>query len=173
MIKNDKQYNVIKKKLQAFIVTLEKLKEEYKEESDMNTAHIDAIQSEIDVLSDELTEYDSLKSGNVKDVILNSIFNLSDLLIKSRIILGWSQAELANKLCINEQQIQRYEASDYESASLSRIYDVIDVLGVSFQPIKARVKEIKYNIPEHIDPDLLKECQRKINCDKKLFAIEN
>ncbi|MGH9107125.1 MAG: helix-turn-helix domain-containing protein, partial [Acidimicrobiales bacterium] len=43
----------------------------------------------------------------------------------------WTQRQLAEALGIAEQQVQRYEASGYRSASLARISDVADALGLT------------------------------------------
>jgi transcriptional regulator with XRE-family HTH domain len=41
-----------------------------------------------------------------------------------------TQEELAEKIGMKSQQLQRYEATDYGSASLSRIAEIADVLQV-------------------------------------------
>jgi ribosome-binding protein aMBF1 (putative translation factor) len=53
---------------------------------------------------------------------------IADDLIKARIAAGMSQASLAKSLRLKPQQIQRYEASKYASASLSRVLEVARVL---------------------------------------------
>ena len=50
---------------------------------------------------------------------------LPEMLIKARIARGMTQRDLAARIGLKEQQIQRYEATDYASASLSRIMDVV------------------------------------------------
>ena len=49
-------------------------------------------------------------------------------LIRARIAAGLSQKELAERLGMPEQQIQRYEAKEYESVSLARISEIAKVL---------------------------------------------
>lgn len=56
---------------------------------------------------------------------------LATLLIKARIVRGWTQRRLADALGVAEQQIQRYESTGYRSASLARICDVAEALGVA------------------------------------------
>ena len=51
-------------------------------------------------------------------------------MIQARIARGLTQKELAQKLGLKEQQIQRYEASSYAKASLARINQIIDVLDI-------------------------------------------
>ena len=43
---------------------------------------------------------------------------------------GLTQKELARRLGLKEQQIQRYEATRYAGASLTRIQAVVEALGV-------------------------------------------
>ena len=55
---------------------------------------------------------------------------LPEALIRARIAAGLSQKELAGRLGLKEQQIQRYEARRYAGASLDRIQAVADALGM-------------------------------------------
>jgi HTH-type transcriptional regulator / antitoxin HipB len=88
----------------------------------------------IDRLTAEIAEYDRLQQGE-------SVFKISSLtelpiaLIKARIASGMTQKELAEKIGIKEQQIQRYEANHYESASFERLREVFEALGISFKEI--------------------------------------
>lgn len=53
---------------------------------------------------------------------------LPEMLIQERIRLGLTQKQLAEMVGIKEQQIQRYEATLYQSASLRRIREVSTAL---------------------------------------------
>ena len=57
------------------------------------------------------------------------------VLIIARIARGLSQAELANRLAMREQQIQRYESERYRSISLQNFKRVAAVLGVDLQAV--------------------------------------
>ena len=59
---------------------------------------------------------------------LAAVDELPTVLIKARISQGLSQKDLAERIGLKEQQIQRYEATDYASASLSRIKEVANAL---------------------------------------------
>ena len=52
-------------------------------------------------------------------------------LVRARIAAGLSQRELAERLGLKEQQVQRYEVTEYASASLSRVRAVVQALGVT------------------------------------------
>lgn len=61
--------------------------------------------------------------------LLAAIVNaLPESLIDERKKLGLTQKELAERLGIKEQQIQRYEATRYQSASLKRIVEVAEAM---------------------------------------------
>src|SRR5947199_184943 len=61
---------------------------------------------------------------------LNSFDELPTALIQARIAAGLTQKQLAERLGLKEQQIQRYEATGYASASLKRVSAVIQALGL-------------------------------------------
>jgi transcriptional regulator with XRE-family HTH domain len=91
---------------------------------------MDAIRSEIRELSRQLEEYDALRQGKLKVLELDSFEDLPRGLIQARIAAGLSQHELAARLGLKEQQIQHYESTDYASASIRRVQQVINALGV-------------------------------------------
>jgi transcriptional regulator with XRE-family HTH domain len=51
---------------------------------------------------------------------------LPGALIRSRIAAGLSQKDLGERLGMKEQQIQRYEATDYSGASFSTLSAVVN-----------------------------------------------
>jgi HTH-type transcriptional regulator / antitoxin HipB len=51
-------------------------------------------------------------------------------LIKARIASGLTQKDLAEKIGVQEQQIQRYEANHYGSASFDRLRTIANALKV-------------------------------------------
>ena len=94
-------------------------------------AQEDALRSQLADLEGELREYESLKAGKFPIDELSVVAELPTVLIKARIAQGLSQKDLAERLGMQEQQIQRYEATDYASASLTRIKEVVSALGVA------------------------------------------
>jgi ribosome-binding protein aMBF1 (putative translation factor) len=74
-----------------------------------------------------------LRSGKRRVITLHSIEELPKTLIQARIAAGLSQEELAAKLGLKAQQVQRYEANDYQSASLERINKIVRVLGIKLR----------------------------------------
>lgn len=54
-------------------------------------------------------------------------------LVKMRIVRGLTQRELAERLNLKEQQIQRHESQGYQDASCRRILEVARALNVDLQ----------------------------------------
>jgi ribosome-binding protein aMBF1 (putative translation factor) len=134
MIKNEKQYNITKTQAEKFAKALRDIS---KGTSVLNIhptlakAQQEAIKSQYEELQQELKEYEELKGGKRKTIKVNSFEHLPVALVQARIARGLTQKELAQKLGLKEQQIQRYEASSYAKASLDRINQIIDVLDIS------------------------------------------
>ena len=88
------------------------------------------MEANLAILRRILREYEALKEGSFAFEKLDSISELPKLLICARIASGLTQRDLAGRLGLKEQQIQRYEASDYASASFTRIKEVVSALGI-------------------------------------------
>ena len=131
MIKNEKQYKMTKSYFNNFKQTIQSL--EKKENTPLIQLEKDSLQSQISDLQREIDEYDDLKSGMIPIFELNSIDQLPKTLIKARIALGLSQKKLADLIDVQEQQIQRYESVDYETASIARIKSIAKVLNLEIE----------------------------------------
>ncbi len=133
MIKNERQYRITKARAEQFALTLSELAQNRGAQQIhplLEKAQEEALQSQLDELREELQEYEALQSGKQKIVAINSFDELPKALIKGRIGLKLSQKDLAERLGLKEQQIQRYEATEYSSASLTRLKEVIGALGI-------------------------------------------
>ncbi len=86
-----------------------------------------AFQGQIDTLKAELEEFEQLKTQELR-INTAPLEQIADDLIRARVASGYTQAQLAAKLRMKPQQIQRYEASKYASASLARVLEVARVL---------------------------------------------
>lgn len=96
---------------------------------------IDAVTAQAGDLRAEIAEYEQLRSGQVSTLGAPTLADLASVLIKARIARGMTQRQLANALGVAEQQIQRYEASAYRSASLARIIDVAEALHIDIAQV--------------------------------------
>lgn len=131
MILNEKQYRIAAKQRHKMEVTLETDSEDEKTPKWIREAQRNAIKSQIEELETEIKEYELLKEGDIRVTAESSLEQLPLSLIKARIAKGYTQKDLADRLGLSEQQIQRYEASAYKGANISRLAQVANVLGVS------------------------------------------
>ena len=135
MITNERQYKITKSALAQLDESIKRFDIENASKSIGNRtlaeAELRGLESEREVLSDQLKDYELLKSGAVKQFEAQSLEELPDLLVKARISKGLSQRDLAERLSLKEQQIQRYESEKYAAASLRRIVEIADALGLN------------------------------------------
>jgi HTH-type transcriptional regulator / antitoxin HipB len=132
MIQNEHQYKVTQTKLRELeqsSISLDINGDNLSER--LLQAEKQGIQVLIDRLRLEVVEYDNLKQQRTP-IQIGSIEDLAIGLIKARIAVGMTQKELAVKIGVQEQQIQRYEADRYASASLARLTEISRALEIIF-----------------------------------------
>jgi transcriptional regulator with XRE-family HTH domain len=83
-------------------------------------------------LAASVAGYEALRTGGGLSLELSSLDDFGRALVKGRIARGWTQTQLAQALGMPKQQVQRYEATEYTSASLSRMTRVAAALDLSF-----------------------------------------
>lgn len=130
MILSDKQFIVSKAELVRLKTALTVVSSREAEQDWLKQVEVDAIGSQIADIESEVVEYELLKSGQLS---LSKIYSLEDLpriLVQARIAANMSQTDLAAKLNMKPQQVQRYESTNYMGASLARLIEVSRVLGV-------------------------------------------
>ena len=137
MISNERQYRITRKHASNFENAIEELHRPSSHRKNTHPrllkAEQDALQSQLDDLKVELDEYELLKSGQASAVCVDSLEELARGLIQARIAGNLSQRALAQRLGLKEQQIQRYEAEEYASASYRRLCQVAQALNVRIQ----------------------------------------
>jgi ribosome-binding protein aMBF1 (putative translation factor) len=131
MIANEVQRRVTQTAIREFEESLARLDADARNSSpEMRRMMREAMESQLADLREELAEYEALRAGQVRELELRSLTELPDALIRARIAAGLSQKELARRLGMKEQQVQRYEATRYAGATLARVQAVADALGV-------------------------------------------
>jgi len=132
MIKNERQYRIANAQVGKFEQALKAFLTESRKDQTTHPrlikAQKDAMRSQIKSLRVELAEYEGLESGEMPPPDLEYLSSVPQDLIRARIASGLSQKQLAQRLGMPEQQIQRYEAKEYESVSLARIREVARAL---------------------------------------------
>jgi HTH-type transcriptional regulator/antitoxin HigA len=130
MIFSDRQYTVSKEQMGKLRKALDLLRTDRQKHKLLIEIERKALESQIADIEKELAEYEFLKSGSVSFAESFSLTDLPRILIQARIAKGLSQTDLAERLGMKAQQVQRYEATEYTGASLSRLIEVASALGV-------------------------------------------
>lgn len=134
MITNEKQFKVTKSQLSELKKALDQfdIKVAAKRSGSQQLARAEhkALISQFEELKSQVEEYQALKSGLVSVIEAETLENLPEILIKARIARRLSQRRMAETLGLKEQQIQRYEAENYKSASLQRLAEVANALNL-------------------------------------------
>lgn len=131
MIANDLQYRITRTAAREFEEALGRLEQSESHRSpEMRALMRAAMESQLDDLRYQLAEYDALRTGHIQVLETDSLAQLPDALIRARIAVGLTQKDLAKRLGMREQQVQRYEATRYAGANLDRVQAVADALGV-------------------------------------------
>lgn len=135
MIKNERQYRITKALADRFVRGIADAVAQPNAvvHPRLRKAELDGMRSQLEELRAALREYKSLRSGKRRVLPLGSIEELSTTLIQARIAAGLTQEELAARLGLKPQQVQRYEATSYRSASLQRVNEVVRALGVTLR----------------------------------------
>ena len=133
MIKNEKQYRITKAQARRFEDALAELA---RQERPANIAlrlwqaQREAAESQLRDLREQIEAYERLHVGKSRELVLEAVEDLPKTLIRARIASGMTQEGLAHRLGVKTQQVQRYEATEYESASFARIRKVVQALGL-------------------------------------------
>ena len=131
MITNERQLKITKTQAQRFEQALVALSGAASTLSPLlRRAEREALESQLHTLRSEIAQYESLRCGEQQVFHGESLADLPHLLIKARIVRGLTQKDLAERMGLKEQQIQRYEGTGYASASLQRVQKVIEALDV-------------------------------------------
>jgi len=136
MITNEVQYRSTKARLAQFERAVANLEGELAPpDRKRRGLELGALRSQASDLDAEIREYEVLRSGSLTTFEALTLADLAGALVKARIAKGWTQRQLADELSVAEQQIQRYEATGYASASLARLCDVAEALGTEVREV--------------------------------------
>lgn len=153
MITNERQYKATK----AALSNLENALKDFSPDKEMSKgihpkiveAQRIAFTDKADELRSAIEAYDKLRLGQVKFEHVTNLNDLPIILIKARIANGLTQAQLASKLSLKEQQIQRYESEQYSSVGFKKLIEIAEALSLKFSldatPQNAPSEEEKWN----------------------------
>lgn len=132
MIRNDREYNEMLKRLESDKKFLQAQKDSLAEmgltEEQVERAMAPAL-SFYEQLREEVEYYEKIKRGEFEAI--RNLEGLGRTLIGIRIALGISQKELAQKLNVSEGQISKDERNEYHGVTLEKAQRILDALGVT------------------------------------------
>jgi DNA-binding XRE family transcriptional regulator len=136
VITNQREYRITKSWIARFekeLISNETRELGPNEHPDMRRMVHDAIASEIETLRRQIDHYEQLRDGHVTSREITSLRELPAALIEARIAARLTQRQLAERVGVAEQQIQRWEANDYGGVNLDRLQSIADALGVQMR----------------------------------------
>lgn len=136
MIKNEREYRITKAHLAGFeggLVANDEREFPSNVDPGMKKLMHDAIASEIEVLRAQIDHYEKLREGQITGREITSLHELPGALIEARIAARLTQRQLAKRIGVAEQQVQRWEANDYSGVGIDRLQEIADALGVQIQ----------------------------------------
>ena len=126
MIKNERQYRMAIARVKDFDAALVRVKAEAANMPDVaGQMYLETFLGGIAELRSEIAEYEAIRDGSDK-----IIGELPLVLIKARIRRHLTQADLAQRLGVHEQQVQRWEEHDYQGVAFERLCEIARVLQV-------------------------------------------
>ena len=128
MIKNERQYKITRSRADEVRNTIGELQRTPLPDGlhpEMRELQFDALRGTLGDLEAELAEYDALHDATLK---ATGIEQLPTALIRARIACGLTQRQLAERVGLQEQAIQRYEATDYAGVSFARLVEIAEAL---------------------------------------------
>ena len=133
MITNERQYRISKAELRRFEEASEAQQTRAPSKGvdpRIHDAMGASLRSEIEELRGQIKRYEDLRDGRVNRRELEGFLDLLTALIEARIAAGLTQKALAERLGLQEQQVQRWEANRYSGVGMERLQEIADALGM-------------------------------------------
>jgi len=134
MIKNDQQLSVTRNQLEKLTEAISTL-EKSGHADPVNSVRIRSLKADARKLNEQVEKYINASEGVFDGRCLEAVDHLGEELVSARIAAGLTQEELADKVHMKAQQIQRYERNLYETASLKTLTRIAAVI---FTYVKTR-----------------------------------
>ena len=133
VIANEHQYNITRTELKRFEQAAEEQQRHGPPEGvdpQIGKAMVDGLLSQAETLRDELRRYEDLRDGRVSRREIDGLREFPTALIEARIAAGLTQKQLAERLGLSAQQIQRWESNLYSGVGVERLQEIADALGM-------------------------------------------
>jgi transcriptional regulator with XRE-family HTH domain len=122
-------------------------------------AALSSVDAQLGDLRAEIAEWERLRAGGVQEIDIANWDDLPKALMRARIAQGLTQQELAERLGLKQQQIQRWENEDYEHAEFWRVLEVADALGLSLSGKAKLAQATRPNL------EAIKGCAKRAGMD--------
>jgi hypothetical protein len=129
MIKNEKQYKITKKKLEEFTEAILK-KQSSHPLSATDQLILISLQDMQEQFLNEIAAYELLQKNTSSLLTERSIDELPELLIEYKVKSGLTQKEFSQRIGMKEQQLQRYEAENFNSISFKNLLKILHSIGL-------------------------------------------
>ncbi|MBD2384023.1 helix-turn-helix domain-containing protein [Cylindrospermum sp. FACHB-282] len=137
MILNERQYMITKAQIKKFELAIANIKNtpppEDKNQKLRYQSHLESLNGQLEELREQVEEYQNLKERKIDRLECSSLEELPEALIKARIFRGLTQEQLAERLSVKEQQVQRDEANKYANSSFTKILKVQRALNIEIR----------------------------------------
>jgi len=144
MIKNGKQYASALRNLDNFITKIKHI------EAGPEKSALISLKNSIE---NDIQKYIEVRDGRKKTFNIKALREIPDIIINSRISKKLSQKDLADILEVAQQQINRWENTDYEKASFWHLLDVCEALEINFD-ITATLKNDEDEDEDEFNEDI-------------------
>ena len=135
MIKNQHQYEITKSKLEQFEnVRLNILSDKLFSEDELRyNLYLTNIQSTIQELEDEIKEYKKLLNNNTKDLKIEDLSKLPDLITKLMIAKKITYQHLADDLDMYVEKVENWFDKDFETIPFYFLLELIDYFNITVE----------------------------------------
>ena len=134
MITNERQYKITRSEAEKFHEALRQFNPLDAIKNGIDPVIADAqkraLETQLEELENSLDRYETLQAGQVEALEAKRLDEIGNCLIEARIARRMTQKDLAERLGMKAQQVQRYEQESYTSANLPRLLEVADALEV-------------------------------------------
>lgn len=132
MIKNEKQYKITKKKLLDIDAKRAAIIARQPSPTTKDQLILVSLITMKDQLEQELAAYD-LQKKDTGALGARPLSKLPSLIIEYKIRSGMTQKQFASLIGMKEQQLQRYEAEDFQSISFKNLLKIVHAIGLDIR----------------------------------------
>jgi DNA-binding transcriptional regulator YiaG len=131
MITNDRQYRITSARLKKFERDIEDARARgprARQHPALHAAMIASLQGQAADLRTEIARYDALKRGAIATGEIDELAEFGRAAIEARIAANLTQEQLAERVGVKPQQIQKWESTAYASVNLRSLTRVLKAL---------------------------------------------